>query len=302
MPIIGILDPSHEERSASRKVGYVPRWLTPEALLDRAYHSEPGWSPYSYELIASILSEQEDRGDSISTTALIGPCPRSTVLERKAEYIESLETLWRAWKGTMVHYVLEANARPNSIAEVRFIMPYGNDKLSCKPDLITQEGVMWDYKNTANMPYGSYPKSYHTEQLQINRWVVNNATQWTKNSKPCTLPWNPHELKFTNLVIEYLGVDYPKALETTKSVQVPNKTGPGSHAVRVPYVWPDDEVKERVKDRYSALRAALAAYPEWPDGIEEVWGGERGWACPGWPYCPLRGSCLASRYPNGLVW
>lgn len=296
MPVAGVSDPSHKERKTDEP-GRLPNWFTPDQLLHRAAGAEPGWGPWSYELLAAALAHIQERGDNISTTALTSACPRSTVLERKESYIADLDNLWRAFRGTLIHRTLELSARPGAVAETRFFaeLPNGGE-LSCSPDLI--EGfTMWDYKNTKQNPSYNYPYRSHTTQLQVNRWVVNNATRWEKDDKPFDIPFNPRELNFRHLVVMYLDIDGPKPLETPYR----KVTLPDGKFVREPYIWSDDEVLEWVTPRYDALRSALDAYPEWPDGVEEVWGGEPGYTCPGPPLCKLP-NCLAKRFPHGLVW
>jgi hypothetical protein len=300
MPVVGVVDPSHKANKASATP---PPWLPVEELLSKAYTAEPKWSPYTFEIINAALGEIEERGDNISTTTLTGPCPRSTVLERKEDYVITMDDIWRAFRGTMVHYVLEGGARPNSIAEVRFFAPFaGDDLISCKPDLITDDGSIWDYKNTAKNPNYDYPYKGNAEQVQLNRYIVSRATDWEKDGKPTALPFDVRSMRFNHLVLVYMDLDGPKTLEVVKSVQVRNKTNEGTHPVKMPDIWTDAQVEETFTPRYQAMRAALESYPVWPEGVESVWGGPKGWECPGYPYCPLKGKCLASRYPNGLVW
>lgn len=315
MPIVGAIAPDHDERKAA-KAGRLPVWRPLDEILEQSLRATPKWSPWSYELLAAAIDEQEERGDNISTTALTSPCPRSVVLERKEPYVVSMDDLWRAFRGTMVHYVLEDTARPDSIAEVRFFAPIvGDELISCKPDLVTADGTMWDYKNTAEVPRYDYPYAGHQEQLNFNRWIVNNAIKWEKDDEPYNLPFDVRTLEFEHLAIMYMDIDGPKPLECIKTIQVP--TGPGARnptkSKRVPDVWDDEKVMwgwksydgqdiPGIVDRYKAMRVALDMYPEWPEGIEEIWGGPKGWGCPGFPYCPLKGKCIASRYPNALIW
>lgn len=295
MPVIGIEDPSFKERSDDMATR-LPRWLTVEQVLAAALASEPTWAPYNYELLNAALGEIQERGDAISTTALTSPCPRSTVLERKESYILSVDAIWRAFRGTMVHYVLEHAARPGSIAEHRFFMELApGQEISCSPDLVTPDTI-WDYKNTAKNPTYGYVYKSHGLQLQTNRLIVNNASRVEFEGEPVTeFPFDYRSTVFQHLAIMYLDIDGPKPIEVTQSVQV------GNRKRRMPHVWEDEEVLEWVLPRYRALRAALEVYPEWPDGVEDVWGGPPGWACPGRPWCRLP-NCLAKRYPNGLVW
>lgn len=303
MPIIGVVDPSHKQRK--RDGDGPPNWLSPEELLEKALYEEPTWSPYPYEVIAAALREIEDRGDGISATALVSPCPRSLILERKVEYITDLDHLWRAFRGTMVHRVLEFSSRPASIAETRFFTKFlEDDELSCKPDLVTRDTI-YDYKNVAQVPRYDYPYASHNQQLQINRYIMNNAAAWEKEGmRNAPLPFDVRTTPFRHLVIAYLDLDGPKQLETLTTIQVPTQPGAKnpSRSRRVSDVWTDDRVLDLIVPKFRMLRAALTDFPKFPKGAEEVWGGEADWRCPGYPHCPLRGKCLASRYPNGLVW
>lgn len=307
MPIVGFIDPSHGERlrSIGGQSGELPEWKPVEEILDEAYRADPHWSPWSYELLAASIGEIEERGSNISTTALTSPCPRSVVIERMEDYIGDVDTLWRAFRGTMVHYVLEAAQRPNSVAEVRFFAPIGDDVISCKPDLITEDGQLWDYKNTAKVPRWNNPYPNHVEQLQLNRWIVNNAVKWEKDDKEYPLQLDVRSMKFEHLVIMYLDLDGPKPLEYMESIDVPTTSKDAkskTKKVRLPGVWDDERVLDMLLPRFNAMRAALESYPKFPKIAQQVWGGPPTWACPGYPYCPLRGQCTASRYPGGLIW
>ena len=273
--------------------------------MEESYRADPHESPWSYELLAASIGEVEERGQNISTTALVGPCPRSTVLERMEDYVEDVDRLWRAFRGTMVHYVLEAAARPNSIAEVRFHAPVGDDTISCKPDLITDDGQLWDYKNTAKVPRWNNVYPNHAEQLQINRWIVNNAVKWEKDGEPYDLTLDVRTMSFEHLVIMYLDLDGPKPLEYMESIDVPTTSKYAKSATKkakIPGVWNDERVLDLLLPRFNAMRAALDSYPKFPDIAQKVWGGPKDWRCPGYPLCPLNGKCLAARYPGGLTW
>ena len=305
MSIVGIIDPSHNEKKADIG-GRAPKWFPLDTVLLESLNGDPRWSSWDYELLAAAIGELQDRGSHISTTALTGPCPRSTVLERKEPYVASIDDLWRAFRGTMIHYVLEYTARPGSIAEARFFATLdGRHEISCSPDLVWGDTIK-DYKNTKEVPRYDFMYKGHQLQLQFNRWIVNNATRWEKDGQPFDLPFDVRTAQFEHLVCQYLDIDGPKAIETTKTVQVPTKT-PGAKATknqRVPAVWSDKAVMDELVPRYRAMRAALDSYPVWPEGIEELWGGPPGWRCPGYPYCPLP-KCLAKRYTKdkgGLVW
>lgn len=305
MPAIGYINPAHDERkrSVGGQSGQLPEWKTVEELLEDAYHAEPTDSPWPYELINAALVDDHEWKNRISVTMLNSPCPRSTVLEKLEDYVGTVDELWRAFRGSMIHAILEKGARPNSVAEVKFIANLGDEQISCIPDLIT-EGTLWDYKNVEKVPTWNNVASYHNEQLQMNRWIVNNAVDWEKDGEPYDLALDVRSMKFQHLVLAYLDINGPKPLEVMESIEVPTKKGAKQpyKKVRMPSVWSDERVLDMMVPRFKAMRAALDSYPKFPDLAQKVWGGPASWECPGWPYCALRGKCVASRYPNGLKW
>lgn len=303
MPLVGLIDPSHGER-AEHNDGRYPVWLPIGEVLDTAATASPKWSPWTYELIASAIAEWQER-DYISTTMLVGGCARSAVIERREDYVLSLDSLYASLRGTQIHRTLEGTSRPGSVAEARFfttqyVSGFGDVQVSCSPDLITPDGTLWDYKVTENPPTFGYPFKKHTLQLQFNRYIVNHAEKWTMGGEAFDIPLNPRTMDFTHLAIVYLGPKGPKVIECMASREV---VTPNNRTIKrkMPDIWSDEKVEAEFMPRLEAMVRALAAYPEWPDGVEDVWGGKPGWKCPGPPLCYLP-NCAAKRWPDGLVW
>lgn len=142
--LIGVTDPSHRGFNQEDDYGSNPVWYPLEDVVEMSRDTNPKWAPWTYELLQGIVSQHQER-DYISTTMICGGCPRSSVLERKEEYIETLDRFYPAFRGTMVHAILEKAARPGSIAEARFHTTIDGTAFSCSPDLI-EGGRMWDYK------------------------------------------------------------------------------------------------------------------------------------------------------------
>jgi hypothetical protein len=310
MGLIGFVDPSHDERKKDEP-GRRPKWIPRDELLDRFATAPPKYSPWTWELVAAALDQWQDR-DYISTTMLLG-CGRSKVLERKEDFILSLDDLWPAFKGTQTHRTLEFFNRPDSLAEARFWtsfrIPGVKDKVevSCSPDLVTARPVaVVDYKapvDDRSIPTYGYPWHSHTQQLQFNRYIVNHAERWELREGD-ELPWNPRELRFEHLYIVYIGSRWPKVIEVQRKETVPMKSRPGElKEIKVPDIWSNEVVEEEMHERLTGMVKALAAYPDWPEGLEDFPGfeGPPGWQCPGKPWCKLP-DCLAKRYPNGLTW
>ena len=317
--LVGIVDPSHWER-AHAKAGRLPNWLTLDEALLASQAPNPKWSPWVFELIQAALGEHQERGKRLSTTTLTSPCPRADVLKRSVDYIGSLDDMYAALRGTMVHRTLESYARLGAIAEGRFYTTVDGIELSGSPDLVTEDTV-YDYKvptDATGVPSFGYPFRHQTEQLMLNAFILRHAEKW---DYPGPLPFDPRDNPATHAVIVYLGPKGPKVIEYQISQDFVTPAGVTKRAPR-PYVWRDEEVLAGYDDgdrklggmraRLHLMKQALDFYPEWPPSwvdadteeeytAEQVWGGEPGWLCPGPPICRLP-DCLARRRPENYVW
>jgi len=308
MPLVGYVDPTHDERKLDEP-GRKPAWFPLDETLARFATASPKFSPWTYELVQSVTDTHQER-DYISTTTVVGGCMRSKVLERKEDFILNLDDLWAILRGTLVHRTLEFAARPNSLAEARFFTTIyvpgaGDQRVSCSPDLVTvNPTAVVDYKaptEDRSIPQYGYPWKSQVEQLQFNRFIVNNAEDW-KLPEGQELPWDPRSLVFQHLYIVYIGQKNPKVIECQKAVPYEFKNG-NKGTRKEPDIWHDEAVLDMLVPRVYAFLKAMDAYPEWPEGLEELEGfeGPAGWRCPGKPWCKLP-DCLAKRYPDGLMW
>lgn len=308
MPVIGVVDPKWEAWSMDN-VGQFPRWYEKDELLEYAVDAPPGWSDWTYEVINACLAEQQER-DYISTSMLVDGCYRSKVIERRAEYVAELEDMWAPFLGTLVHRTLENSVRPGGVAEARFwttfdVPKVGKVEVSCSPDAVfsgTPKGSLVDYKKTEQAPPYGNPWGNHTQQVNLNRFIVNNAVRW-ETQDGSDLPWNPRTLAIGSLYIVYMTPKGPKLMECLKAQPWKFKNG-NEGTKKLPYVWSDRGVLDFLEPRLYNMLRALDAYPEWPAGLEDEpgWAGPAGWDCPGYPLCKLP-RCLAKRYSNGyLVW
>lgn len=303
MPLIGIVDPSHSMR-AEDAPGRWPRWLSVEELLETARVADPKWSPWTFELVNAAVQQHQER-TYVSTSLLTGGCLRGSLIERKMDYIGSLDQSYAALRGTMVHRTMEYAAREGALAEWRFGMTVDDTILSCSPDLLTfGPGAIWDYKHTENPPNFGYAYRHHTEQVQLNRFIVNHAEWWkdSDGNEDADLHIDPRDVTFEHCVIVYMGPKGPKVIESEKSVE---RTTPNGRKVKrkVPYVWSDDEVIDWLRPRLDAWKLAFDAFPDWPEGLEKApgWAGGPDWRCPGPPICNLP-NCTAKRFPYALTW
>jgi hypothetical protein len=311
----GLIVPSHEERQADEP-GRLPHWLPVDELLELAAREGPAWSPWPYELLNASVSGIQDR-DYISSS-MFGGCGRSTVLERREDYIDSFDNLYASTRGTMVHRVLEHAARPNSIAEWRFwttlTIPGLREtiEISCSPDIVTWDpNGLGDFKTTEHPPQ-FYPWKNHTRQVQYNQFIVKHAERWADadGDESADIPFMPQDWHPEHVYLVYLAPKGPQTIEVMKTREVPNPKG-NMVKRKMPYVWSDEEVLADMVPRVKAMSQALASYPDWPPGLEKQPGfeGPAGWTCPGKPWCSLP-NCLAKRYGplhenghrGGLTW
>ncbi len=299
MPLVGVVDPSHKEMARDTG-GRLPAWLP---LDDALKASEDGkWSPWPYEVMRAILEGYQNR-DYISTSTLVSHCVRADVLKRKEDYVEDLEGLYVPFRGTMLHQVLEGYAHERAIAEARFFTTIDGTEVSCSPDHLT-ETRLTDWKITESPPMYNNPWPNHQEQVQLNAFIVRNSTrlEWgtVQSFDDGGLPFDVHE-GVKELALVYLG---PKKVKTLMVERVTDyfdiAKGKEVHGKR-PYIWTNEQALAFAEPRVKMFKRALEVYPDFPEGAEQLWGGEPTWACPGSPLCRIP-NCLAKRYPNRLTW
>ena len=294
MPMVGVVLPNHKERKSDAP-GRYPKWASVDDVMADAEVAGPKASPWPYELVSALIGAHQERGARLSVTTLTGGCMRGNIIERKEDYIGTLDGAYPALRGTMIHRTLELVSRPGSLAEWRFYVDVDGQEISGSPDLITYDTI-WDWKTTENPPAYSYMYDGHKRQLNYNRFIFNNASKWDAPAghDPLRPDLDPHHTRIQHLAIVYLGPKGPKVLEAEKK---------GPTRFNVPDVWTDQEVLADLRPRMQAWDMAWNSYPTWPAGLEDMpgWAGPPEWTCPGPPLCYLP-NCMAKRYPNGLVW
>lgn len=271
--------------------------MSPEEALELARTRPPTSEfPYTYEELKIIFSQQEEeqRGESISSSALKSNCDRNLVLTRKEPYTQDIEGLYRAFHGTLLHGQLERSAPAGTVAEVRYHAQVDGEEVTCKPDLVDlQYGKLYDYKTKEEVPVFDYPYKDDALQLQQNRWIIDNAEYVTDGDITIGLDaenrgmWVPKE--WTELIVVYVDPRRFKPLTVTKSIRVPKKSGEGTKAKRVPDIWDDEAVLEHIRTRREQIANGFEDYPEALPSIPEGWEGQTGWLC---GYCPVKERCF----------
>lgn len=270
---------------------------------------------FTFELLAAIFAQQQNR-DYISTTVLTGACLRSTFYERSVDYAQDPEKLFPSFRGTMYHGQLEKNAHlPHTIEEARYFVELPEGWLSGSPDLLdVDQGILYDYKTSKEVPRFNYAYKDHCDQMNINRWLIDHADYVVYRGEQYDLAPQQemldkldaeeqdayietcgyHRSKFvpeqwTDLVVVYLDSSGPKPIGVTKSIQVPKKNGDGTKAMRVLDLWEDEFAETLIRERYVEAQLALedGQLPDVPANME-------GWdhpICVSW--CPHRARCQA---------
>jgi hypothetical protein len=317
VPLVGVVDPSHRIAERDRGMpGVLPPWVSLEESLEHV-RRDAKWAPWTYELLAAMYAEYQERGERITSSALVSACPRAEIVKRKTSYVDDLKSLYVPFRGTMVHRTMEYHSDPDAIAEARFYTTIDGIEVSCSPDLLRRD-ILFDYKVTEVPPMYQYPYVHHKEQVEFNAYVARHAEKWDLPKGIESLPFDPRQSPVTSVAVVYLGPKFVKVLVVEKKEEVFTKTGKFKK-VQVPFVWPDPLVLKVFRPRIHIFQNALDAYPDWPapwtdvsdvdkkTGLprtytaEEVWGGEQGWECPGPPICNLP-DCLARRKPHRLMW
>jgi hypothetical protein len=255
---------------------------------------------YTYELLKLMFDQVQDREDRVSTTTLTSKCLRSEFLKRAEEYTESPDKMFPAFRGTLIHGQLEHARREGSVAEARFHVDIpGLGHLSGSPDLLdVEEGILYDYKTTKENPRFAYPWPDHKDQLNINRWLVDNATrvEWDDQVYEGDDCKQFRPVDWQALVVVYIDSQGPKPLEVTKSEQVPTVSGKGTKSVRVADIWHDDYALAWITERYEQVRDAFIGgeLPPIPEAFV-------GWQHPLCGYCPKKQECVTAYFRDNPV-
>ena len=249
---------------------------------------------FTYELLSSIFSQVQDRGDRISTTTLTSKCLRSEYLKRKEDYFEDPEKMYPAFKGTLLHGELEQHVLTGSVEEARYWVELEPGRLlSGSPDLLdVDQGILYDYKTTKEAPRFGYPWQDHIAQLQVNRWLVDKAFKVEYRNQEFDLSHPKNRERFVppvwnELVVVYLDGKGPKPITITTTVDVPKVDGNGTKRSKVPDIWTNERVEEFINTKYEAAEQALVGgeLPPIPEGMEN-------WDHPLCGFCPKRRECI----------
>jgi hypothetical protein len=143
---------------------------------------------YPSALVRACELDEYDRGHSdITVTQLISPPQIRRLKERhEGELVEDVSDLIFILQGKSKHYILELAGRGdyNVITERRYYSDFGVEgqnkpiKLGGQIDILDENGVLWDYKETSVWTYVYQSRMVDwTEQLNVLRYLmwINDA-------------------------------------------------------------------------------------------------------------------------------
>jgi hypothetical protein len=272
---------------------------------------------FTYELLAAMVAQTQDRGTRISTTTLTTKCLRSEVLQRTEPYTLDPKRGYASFRGTLWHGQLEQHAHPDAKEEPRYhiVLP-GGKPFSGSPDLVdVGRGLLYDYKFSKENPRFDYAWKGHQEQGQVNRWLCDHAdyVEYRGEFFPLTLEgraWLENQgiamasldidlnrenfvpVDWQGIYVVYMDDKGPKPILLTKSIQVPKASGEGTKAARVADIWDDSTVERYILNRYAVVEEAFVNITANPTAVPPIEDDFWGWKHPLCDWCAVRDSCL----------
>lgn len=230
-----------------------------EAMVSGSFEDMP------YEVLLGMHRNlTKERPDAISVTQLLG-CPRKVYLEGTTDYAVPPADNYAAFRGMVVHAVLE-DGGDGASSETRVEREYRGVTISGQPDSLRVVGVnnrklLRDWKSVKSLPTYDNAYSHHQEQVNLYRWLLG-------------LDW-----RLTDLEVVYLSMEGVKVIPLKRG-------GTNRYGRAIPMqVWTDEEV-EAFLDQKLMVLAAQRKYQS-PVAYHNV-DVDHLWQC---DYCPVRNRC-----------
>lgn len=234
-----------------------------QALSEAHTHGE--WEDMPYEVLLGMHRNlTKERPDAISVTQLLG-CPRKVYLEGTTDYFVAPADNYAAFRGMIVHSVLEETAE-GAESETRVEREYRGVVISGQPDNLRVVGLnnrklLRDWKSVARLPQYDNAYSHHQEQVNLYRWLLG-------------LDW-----RLTDLEVVYLSMEGVKVIPLKRG-------GTNRYGRAIPnQIWTDEEVESFLDNKLMVLAAqrkyeSPVAYHNVP--VDDLW------QC---DFCPVRNRC-----------
>jgi hypothetical protein len=279
-----------------------------DECLTRCVHNALHPCDYTADMLNAMRVDYEDPDrepgvESFTPTRLLG-CPRQPALQAGADYYVDVDQAYPAFRGNMVHALMERTTFPGAvqvIREHRFALTvmtrYGPQPFTAKPDLVVVKRVDYDetmkatlhvkivdYKSTGDIGHDfTAAKLEHQLQANMYAWIVSRCLL-----DVVELP----EAEDVEIVIDEVEIVYCSMKKIRRFTSAGERQTRGKMRTRKPATYESITLEPiRLWDlgklhRYiiRKIEERIAAKTTLPDILE----GEDAWLC---DYCPVKALC-----------
>lgn len=234
-----------------------------DALLIARTHGS--WAGLTYELLAGMHeSITKERPAEVTVTTLLH-CARKVHLEHEAEFFTDPYRNYPAFRGTIIHALMEGFKDPEAITEQRYSREFDGTLISGGIDWwrwFGDRALIRDFKSVNELPKYNSAYTSHIQQVNLYRWLLDL------------------DPGMTDIEIVYISMDGVKI--------IPLKAGGTTKTGRkvAQQMWDDAKVEEFIRSRLALYRSAPLPYRLVPD--EDLW------MCA--EYCEVKNLCYRKAY------
>lgn len=222
------------------------------------------WGGFPYEVLLGMYKNlSKVRPPEITVTTLLH-CARKTQLEREVDFYADPRRNFPAFRGTVIHTIVESDAAPGAVVEQRYARDFEGTRITGGLDwhrLMTAKNgktLIRDYKSVNELPRFNSAYTTHQQQLNLYRWLLG---------------LDPED---TVLEVVYISMDGVKIIPLSAGGET--RTG----RKKAQQVWDDDRAEEFIRERLALLqRDGILPYRLVPE--EDLW------MCA--EYCEVRELC-----------
>lgn len=222
------------------------------------------WGGFPFEVLHGMYTNlTKVRPVEVTVTTLLH-CARKVQLDREAEYFADPRKNYPAFRGTVIHAIVQNEAAPEAVVEQRYARDFEGTRISGGLDwhrlMTAKNGItlIRDYKSVNELPKYNSAYTSHQQQLNLYRWLLD---------------LDPEK---TELEIVYISMDGVKIIPLSAGGET--RTG----RKKAQQVWDDDKTEEFIRERLALLqRDDILPYRLVPE--EDLW------MCA--EYCEVRDLC-----------
>jgi len=129
--------------------------------------------PFDFALLAAMTAPLQEKVSGIRVTQLTG-CLRQAVLETRHDYYDRPERCYYAFRGTMIHRILEEAQLAGAVRERRFTRVADGLAITGQPDAVFPRArLLREYKTIRRIaPWLREPLPAHAEQVNCYAWLL----------------------------------------------------------------------------------------------------------------------------------